>query len=847
MRSVAIGCALAACAGALAPDAGASTPSVIPQPISTTVGEGSFAFTRSTRVVARGDAKHEARMLVEYLAPAMGFRLELASRAPVHAVVLTLEAGLGEGLGPEGYTLEVAPERIEIRAAARAGLFYGVQTLRQLLPPEVFGRTAAPGVRWSVPCVAITDRPRFGWRGLLIDPARHFIPTDDVLRYIDAMAAHKLNRLQIHLTDNEGWRVEIKRHPKLTELGSVRDRSGSGRGHGGYYTQKDVRLIVGYARDRHITVVPEIEMPAHTGAAIGAYPEVLALKSGRTRGVLAPRPEAVSFMQDVLREVMDLFPSQHIHIGGDEANTRHWQADEEIQEQMRRLGLANVHELHSWFIKQMDAFLTKHGRRLVGWDEILQGGLAEGATVMSWRGTKGGIAAARAGHDVVMAPTSHTYFDYYQGPKKSEPRAIGGFIPVEKTYQFEPIPHELTAKQAGHILGGQGQLWGEYIRDLPHREYMTYPRACALAEVLWSPKVGREYEGFLLRLDEHLARLKAAGVNYRPLDRRPTSWPGRTDPEAPRAARALVERLMPAHAGRFAFEVIAHVRGRDVFEIEGRDGRIVIRGNTAVAMASGVNWYLERYCNCHVSLRGRQLALPETLPLPKAKVRRVCWARHRYFLNYCCFGYSLPWWDWSQWEELIDWMALNGINAPLAVTGQEAVWRAVCRRLGMSDAQTAAFLAGPPYLPFQWMGCLDGWGGPLPPSWIDRHEQLAKRILARQRELGMTPILQGFTGHVPAALAQTHPGAALHRIRWIEWETCLLDPLDPLFPRVARMFMAEQTARFGTDHMYAADTFIEMVPPRGDAEYLARLAKAIYDGMSATDAEAIWVLQGWAF
>ena len=338
-----------------------------------------------------------------------------------------------------------------------------------------------------------------------------------------------------------------------------------------------------------------------------------------------------------------------------------------------------------------------------------------------------------------------------------------------------------------------------------------------------------------------------SGAGSQPPGKRPVPCKARTDSNAPRAARALVRRLLPAHADRFVFEVIPPVEGRDVFEVESRGGRIVIRGNTGVAMATGLNWYLENRCHCHISWCGSQLQVPEPPPAVRPKVRRVAWARYRYFLNYCCFGYSLPWWDWDSWEKLIDWMALNGINAPLSVTGQESVWQAVCKRLGLRDEQIAEFLAGPPYLPFQWMGCLDGWGGPLPQSWIDRHEELEKRILARQRELGMTPILQGFTGHVPAAIADKFPDAKLHRIHWIEWQTCLLDPLDPLFPTVARLFMEEQTKRFGTDHLYDADTFIEMTPPSGEREDLAELSRAIYDGMAATDPRAVWVLQGWTF
>lgn len=318
-------------------------------------------------------------------------------------------------------------------------------------------------------------------------------------------------------------------------------------------------------------------------------------------------------------------------------------------------------------------------------------------------------------------------------------------------------------------------------------------------------------------------------------------------PDATLAARGLLSRLLPDYLSQFEFQVIPADNGRDVFEIESREGKAVIRGNNGVAMAMGLHWFLEQSCHCHVSGYGDQLNLPQPLPRVEPKIRQVSWAKHRYFLNYCCFGYSLPWWDWKQWERLIDWMALNGVNLPLSVTGEEAVWQAVCQRLGMTEPQINEFLAGPPYLPFQWMGCLDGYGGPLPKTWVSRHEELERQILARQRELGMTPVLQGFTGHVPPQVAQLFPKAPLQRIKWIEWETHLLDPLDPLFGKIAGMFLEEQSKRFGTDHLYAADTFIEMVPPSGDEKYLADLGRAIYAGMTASDPDAIWVLQGWAF
>ena len=847
------------------------SPTVIPQPVSVRVGDGAFRFSLTTQVVATGPAKAEALKLVDVLVPATGFRLKLVEDVPGRdgIVVLALVESLKTALGGEGYTLDVTPKRIDLRAAEPAGLFYGIQTLRQLLPAAVFAQKPAPHVGWTVPCVRITDRPRFAWRGLLVDPARHFLPKQDLLQFIDVMALHKFNRLQMHLTDDQGWRIEIKKYPRLTEVGAWRDEtlighyrekpwSFDGKRHGGFYSQEDIREIVQYAADRHMTIVPEIEMPGHARAAISAYPHLGVFPEkqkdlkpwthwGISDDILAPRPKTIEFCKDVLTEVMALFPSREIHIGGDEAHKTQWKASAEIQKKIRDLGLKDEAELQAWFTRQIDTFLTEHGRRLVGWDEILDGGLAPGAVVMSWRGEKGGIAAAQSGHDVIMAPTSHTYFDYYQGPRDSEPLAIGGDLPLQKVYQYEPIPASLTAEQAKHVLGAQAQLWSEYIPNAKLLQYMAFPRACALSEVLWSPKQDRNDDVFLVRLDQHLNRLKAAGVNHRPLDKAPKSWTGTLDANAPRAARGLVQRLLPKHADQFVFEVIPPVSGRDVFEIESRQGRIVIRGNSGISMATGLNWYLKHHCRCHVSWCGNQLSLPDPLPTVQPKVRRVTWARYRYFLNYCCFGYSLPWWDWDQWQTLIDWMALNGINVPLSVTGQEAVWQSVCKRLEMSDEQITQFLAGPPYLPFQWMGCLDGWGGPLPQSWIDGHEELQKKILVRQRELGMTPILQGFTGHVPAAVAEKHPDAKLHRIEWIEWQTHLLDPLDPLFPKIARLFMEEQTKRFGTDHLYAADTFIEMTPPSGDLKELADLSKAIYDGMAKTDPQAVWVLQGWTF
>ena len=313
------------------------------------------------------------------------------------------------------------------------------------------------------------------------------------------------------------------------------------------------------------------------------------------------------------------------------------------------------------------------------------------------------------------------------------------------------------------------------------------------------------------------------------------------------AASDLIERILPQHARQFILELIPPENGQDVFELQSRDGKVVVRGNSPLSQAVAVNWYLKYYGRGHVSLNGRQLHLPPELPALKEKVRQVAWARSRYFLNYCTFGYSMPWWDWAQWERFIDWMALNGVNQPLAVTGQEAVWQAVGRRFGMTEPELEAFLPGPPYLPFGWMGCLDSYGGPLPKDWVARHAELQKKILARERALGMTPVLQGFTGRVPQALAKRFPEAKTQRIHWAEFDTCMLDPQDQLFQKIGTAFIEEQTKLFGSDHCYAADSFIEMAPPSGDQTYLAGIGRAIYRGMAQADPQAVWLLQGWTF
>ncbi len=518
---------------------GEETPTIIPRPSEMVLGRGVFVIDQSTVIVATGKAVDEAASLAECLQPALGRRLKVV-QAPERGsrpIRLVLD-GQTSDLGAEGYRLEVTPHEVVMRAAEPAGLFYAVQTLRQLLPPAVYQANPQPGVRWSAPCVRITDRPRFAWRGLLLDPARHFMPKEYVKKLIAVMAAHKLNSLQLHLTDDQGWRVEIKKYPRLTEVGAWRSETlvghyrdkpwrFDGRRHGGFYSQAEIRELVQFARRRHVNLLPEIEMPGHAGAALVAYPELSCFPDrprqvwgrwGINADIFNPSDRTIAFLQDVLREVMELFPSPFIHVGGDEAIKDYWKQSAEVQQRIRQLGLKSEEELQGWFIRQMDRFLAEHGRRLIGWDEILQGGLAPGATVMSWRGTQGGVEAAQAGHDVVMAANQSTYFDYYQGPKDKEPLAIGGLLPLEKVYGFEPIPPDLDAAQRRHILGAQGQLWTEYIATPRQADYMLWPRAAALAEVVWSGSAARDFGDFLKRLQAHRARLEALDVHYRPLD-----------------------------------------------------------------------------------------------------------------------------------------------------------------------------------------------------------------------------------------------------------------------------------------------------------------------------------------
>ncbi|MEO6873429.1 MAG: beta-N-acetylhexosaminidase [Opitutaceae bacterium] len=510
------------------------TLTIIPIPVSCRLTGGSpFPLTAKTVVATGGD--QALRSVAAQLAKLLV--VTVAESAPTGGNVISLgvDPALTARLGAEGYFLSVTADGAAIRGGGPAGVFYGVQTLRQLLPPDIerFGHRAGGG-GLTVAAVEIEDKPRFSWRGSLLDVSRHFSPVAEIKKYIDTLALHKLNVFQWHLVDDQGWRVEIKKYPRLTTVGAWRPATprvdaepvSDGIPHGGFYTQDEIREVVAFAAERFVTVVPEIEVPGHSSAALAAYPQF-----GNTDApgyapqvqprwtifpeTYAPKPETLEFLDDVFTEVLALFPSTFIHIGGDEAMKDQWEASPTARAFMQTNNLKDGHELQSWFIRRTEKFLAKHGRRLIGWDEIQEGGLAPGAAMMAWRDVKWAIEAARLGHDVVMAPTSHTYFDYTEGSAEEEGGAIGSQTTLEKVYSFDPIPLSLEPVHHIRVLGAQGQLWRERMPSLAVVERRAYPRLSALAEVVWSPPEQKDFADFRKRLDVLLARFDRLEVNYR--------------------------------------------------------------------------------------------------------------------------------------------------------------------------------------------------------------------------------------------------------------------------------------------------------------------------------------------
>ena len=514
---------------------------VIPRLERCELSSGTFAIVPSTQVFVVSETRQvpfPVEQFVKQLRSVTGFPLNVSvnARAP-QGDGIVFDYTRESNLGAEGYALDVTPENVHVRANADAGQLYAVQTLFQLLPGSVFGAKRAPGVRWTIPCLKVQDRPRFPWRGMHLDVSRHFLPKEFIKNLLDMLAMHKLNTFHWHLTDDQGWRIEIKKYPRLTRVGAWRadregvdwnlrepQRAGEQATYGGFYTQDEIREIVQYARQRNITILPEIEMPAHTTAALAAYPQYSCTGGPFlvTTGALWPisdifcagNDSTFAFLQDVLSEVFDLFPGTYVHIGGDEADKTNWKKCPKCQARIKKEGLADENQLQSYFINRIERFVLSKNRRLIGWDEILDGGLAPQATVMSWRGTEGGLAAARLGHDVVMTPGSHCYFNSYQGRPEFEPPAGGGYLTLGKVYAFEPVPDSLTVQQTSHVLGGQACLWTEFIPDSRQAEYMILPRLAAMAEVLWSPKDRRDQKHFFSRIEAQLHRYQAAGYGY---------------------------------------------------------------------------------------------------------------------------------------------------------------------------------------------------------------------------------------------------------------------------------------------------------------------------------------------
>lgn len=502
---------------------------VIPVPVSLTQHEGVFKVGKNMAFEASEEGISVAAFFATKMSQATGYQIAIGNKEVSNGIVLLIDQSLD--VTNEGYTLDVTTKGVTVKAKTPQGLFYGMQTFLQLLPAEIESPVAVSGIAWTAPCVSVKDEPRFGYRGFMLDPCRHFIPVENVKKQIDALAMFKINRLHWHLTDDQGWRIEIKKYPKLTEIGAKRIE-GEGTEYGGFYTQEEVKEIVKYAADRFITVIPELELPGHEMAAIAAYPELSCKGEQGTPRIIwgvedivmcAGKEESFKFLEDVIDEIAPLFPSEYFHIGGDECPKISWATCPLCQKRIKEEGLkgdkahSSEERLQSYFVQRMEKYLSgKYGKKIIGWDEILEGGLAPSATVMSWRGEDGGIAAANMGHDAIMTPGSGgMYLDQYQGDAKIEPVTIGGYATIEKVYNYNPVPDTLIATgKAQHILGVQCNNWSEYMYTTDLMEYRMYPRALAVAEIGWSALNRKDYKDFERRLDNALVRLDAHNINY---------------------------------------------------------------------------------------------------------------------------------------------------------------------------------------------------------------------------------------------------------------------------------------------------------------------------------------------
>lgn len=515
---------------------------IIPKPVEIKNTAGAYNITAATTIGANNaESQKIAEMFAAKLQQAAGITPKIQKTGAIQFTINTIPNAT---IGNEGYTLEASNTGVKIAANKPAGLFYGLQSLLQLLPKEIESKSIAKGIKWTVPGVKVVDYPRFGWRGLMLDVSRHFFSKADVKRYIDDMVRYKFNTLHWHLTDDNGWRVEIKSLPKLTEVGAWRvarnghfgDRKAPEEGeptpYGGFYTQDDVREIIKYADERSVTIIPEVDVPGHSMAAIAAYPELSCTKDPKTKvnpgtnfaewygggkfrmfidNTLNPSDDKVyEFLDKVFTELAVLFPNKYIHVGGDECYKGFWEKDAGCQALMKKMNMKEVEELQGYFMKRVETILNAKGKKLLGWDEILEGGISPTATLMSWRGVHGGIEAAKLGHDVVMTPSTFAYLDYNQGDVTIDPPIYAG-LRLSKTYSFDPVQEGVDPK---YILGGQGNLWTEQIPTIRYAEYMTYPRAWALSDIFWSPRESKDWNNFTKRMEAHFERADAAEMGY---------------------------------------------------------------------------------------------------------------------------------------------------------------------------------------------------------------------------------------------------------------------------------------------------------------------------------------------
>lgn len=500
----------------------AMEPAIVPKPLFQKIENGFFTLDKEVRLISVPIVDEVSNYLISYLKENYTYRFTDKNSAKTITFIID-DAIKNE----EGYELKVAKNEIIIKSKNSKGAFYAVQSLLQLLPIE------SNSSSFKIPCLEIKDKPQFTYRGIHLDVGRHFYSVDFIKKYIDLLSRLKMNTFHWHLTEDQGWRIEIKKYPKLQEIAAFRKETlvghyndqphqFDGKRYGGFYTQEQIKEVVAYAQTRQVTIIPEIEMPGHSQAAIAAYPELgctgkevdVATKWGIFDEVYCPKETTFNFLEDVIDEVVSLFPGKYIHIGGDEAPKTSWKNCDYCQKLIKKEGLKDEHGLQSYFITRMEKYINSKGKQIIGWDEILEGGLAPNATVMSWRGTNGAIEAAKQGHEVVLTPVSHCYFDYYQSDDENEPLAIGGFLPLEKVYRFNPIPEELTKEESKYVLGAQGNVWTEYMPTEKQVEYMAYPRAVALSEVLWSSPENKNYTDFVNRLEIYQKRLDMLDVNY---------------------------------------------------------------------------------------------------------------------------------------------------------------------------------------------------------------------------------------------------------------------------------------------------------------------------------------------